>query len=77
MMNSTGNNSIDKYLGLLDKLLDKLVIDISMNVNTLDSAAALATVEERSIDEGLDRVLEITIRANICWILASEFQSGG
>lgn len=59
------------YFGLLDKLLNESIVNIGVDVDTLNGATALTTVEERTIDEGLDCVLEIAVRSDVGGILAA------
>ena len=45
-----------------------------MHVDALDAAARLAGVEERAVDEVLDRVGEVGVGAHIGRILAAELE---
>ena len=54
---------------------DETVVDRSVDIDALDAAAGLPGVEERAVDEVLDRVREIGIRAHVRRVLAAEFET--
>ena len=47
----------------------------AMHVDALDAAAALPGVEERAVDQVLDRVLEVGVGAHVGRVLAAEFEA--
>lgn len=74
-MTEKKDQSDKRYLGLGDKGVDKGVIDVSVDVDALDGTAALTAVEERAVNKSFDRVFEVAVGADICWVLASQLQS--
>jgi len=63
------------YLGELDKLLNKRLVHILVDIDALDGAAALARVEERAIDQLVNSVVEVAVGANIGGVLAAELEA--
>src|SRR5262245_58563891 len=46
-------------VGEIDEALEKKLVDILMHEDALDAAAGLAGIEERAVDQILDRMSEI------------------
>ena len=55
--------------------IDEAVVEPGMNIDALDAAAGLTGVEEGTIDQVLDGMVEIGIGANVGRVLAAEFES--
>ena len=60
----------------LDEAFDEGVENVALHVNALDRAARLAGVEERAVDEVLDRRGERRIGAHVSGVLAAELEAG-
>ena len=59
----------------VDEALDEAVVERLVHIDALDAAAALAGIEERAVDEVLDRVIEIGVGAHIGRVLAAELEA--
>ena len=67
---------IAEHIGVheIDCALDEAVVVPLVHVDALDAAAALARIEEGAVDEVLDGVVEIGVRAHIGRVLAAELE---
>src|SRR5438046_2301383 len=54
--------------------VDERVVHVRMHIDALDAAAALPGIEIGSVDDVLDRVLEIGVSAHIGRILAAQLE---
>ena len=59
----------------LDEAFDERLEDLLVHIDALDAAAALAGIEERAVDEVLDRVVELGVGQHIGRILAAELEA--
>ena len=59
---------------VLDEAGDEPVVDVGMHIDALDAAAALPGVEERAVDQVLDRMVELGVGAHIGRVLAAQFE---
>jgi hypothetical protein len=63
-------------LGEIDEAIDEFGVEGLVHVDALDPAAGLARIEEGTIDQILDRMGEIGIRAHVSRVLPAEFEPG-
>ena len=61
--------------GEIGESVDKTVVEVFVNINSLDAAATLARVEESAVDKVLDRKFKWRIRADIGRVFAAELQA--
>ena len=64
----------DVFAGEIDEAFDEIVIDARIDIDALDAAAALAGIEERAVDQVLDRMIELGVGAHIGRVLAAELE---
>ena len=65
----------DEILRLGDEALDEFVIDLLVDIDALDAAAALAGIVEGAFDQIGDGMVELDVGQHIGRVLAAEFQA--